>query len=197
MNIYQKLSKLQSELKCPKSQFNSFGKYKFRNCEDIMEAAKPLLLSYSLTVTMSDDIINIGDRFYVKATATLVNAEKPDEIIYASAFAREALTKKGMDDSQITGTASSYARKYCLNGLYAIDDTKDADSMENQDNKQSKQIIIGQDNINWLSRFCKTHDIKDKQILMSKYSFDPYGTTAEQFDPIKITMESDYQKATT
>ena len=134
MNIYQKLSKLQSELKCPKSQFNSFGKYKFRNCEDIMEAAKPLLLSYSLTVTMSDDIINIGDRFYVKATATLVNAEKPDEIIYASAFAREALTKKGMDDSQITGTASSYARKYCLNGLYAIDDTKDADSMDNATN---------------------------------------------------------------
>ena len=135
MNIYQKLSKLQSELKCPKSQFNSFGKYKFRNCEDIMEAAKPLLLSYSLTVTMSDDIINIGDRFYVKATATLVNAEKPDEIIYASAFAREALTKKGMDDSQITGTASSYARKYCLNGLYAIDDTKDADSMDNATNE--------------------------------------------------------------
>ena len=138
MNIYQKLSKLQSELKCPKSQFNSFGKYKFRNCEDIMEAAKPLLLSYSLTVTMSDDIINIGDRFYVKATATLVNAEKPDEIIYASAFAREALTKKGMDDSQITGTASSYARKYCLNGLYAIDDTKDADSMDNATNASQR-----------------------------------------------------------
>ena len=195
MNIYQKLATVQTELKCQKSQYNNFGKYKYRNLEDIMEAVKPLLLKNSLAMIVSDEIINIGDRFYIKATATIINAEKPDETIQATALARESLNKKGMDDSQITGTASSYARKYCLNGLYAIDDTKDADSMDNQDNKQSKQIIIGQDNINWLSRFCKDHDIKDKQILMSKYRFDPYETTAEQFEPIKAIMESEYKEA--
>ena len=135
MNIYQKLATVQTELKCQKSQYNNFGKYKYRNLEDIMEAVKPLLLKNSLAMIVSDEIINIGDRFYIKATATIINAEKPDETIQATALARESLNKKGMDDSQITGTASSYARKHCLNGLYAIDDTKDADSMDNATNE--------------------------------------------------------------
>ena len=125
MTIYSKLAMIQRTLKAPKGQYNSFGKYKYRNCEDILEAVKPLLNECVLTI--SDDIQLIGDRFYVKATATLQYQELS---VSVSAFAREALDKKGMDDSQITGAASSYARKYALNGLFLIDDTKDADSDE-------------------------------------------------------------------
>jgi hypothetical protein len=125
------LSKIQKELKAPKGQLNEFGGYKYRSCEDILEAVKPLLGEAVLTIT--DEIVLIGDRYYIKATATL--SEKP-ESISVSAFAREALVKKGMDESQITGAASSYARKYALNGLFCIDDTKDADS--NGDTKEVK-----------------------------------------------------------
>lgn len=119
------LNKIQRELKAPKGQFNSFGKYHYRNCEDILEAIKPLLGDASLI--LSDDIVQFGERYYVKATATLIGK---DGTVGASAtaYAREALDKKGMDEAQITGAASSYARKYALNGLFCIDDTKDADS---------------------------------------------------------------------
>lgn len=121
---------IQSELKAPKGQYNSFGKYKYRSCEDIVEAVKPLLAKYECHLSMTDDVVAVLDRVYVKATATIY---KGSEIIgTATAFAREALDKKGMDDSQITGTASSYARKYALNGLLAIDDTKDADTNEHK-----------------------------------------------------------------
>lgn len=120
---------IQSNLKAPKSQRNTFGGYNYRNCEDIMEAVKPLLKEVNCTLVVSDDIVQIGDRIYVKATATL---RTPNGTEYQNtAFAREALTKKGMDDSQVTGAASSYARKYALNGLFCIDDTKDADSLNN------------------------------------------------------------------
>lgn len=120
------LKKIQQELKAPKSQFNSFGKYHYRSAEDILEAVKPLLAKHNAVLTLSDDVIEIGGRIYVKATATL----KADETVQVTAFAREPLEKRGMDDSQITGTASSYARKYALNGLFLIDDTKDADTDE-------------------------------------------------------------------
>lgn len=122
--IYEELSRIQKELKAPKGQFNKFGNYKYRSCEDILEAVKPLLGKCCLTI--SDEILLIGDRFYVKATARL--ALSNDDYIENSALAREALDKKGMDESQITGASSSYARKYALNGLFAIDDTKDADA---------------------------------------------------------------------
>jgi hypothetical protein len=122
------LVKIQNELKAPKSQFNAFGKYKYRNCEDILEALKPLLLKYNATLVVFDEIVLIGERYYVKATASFVCN---NEGYFNTAYARESLDKKGMDDSQITGTASSYARKYALNGLFLIDDTKDADSMDN------------------------------------------------------------------
>jgi hypothetical protein len=119
------LSIIQSELKAPKGQFNAFGKYKYRSCEDIVEAVKPVLRKYNFALIISDDIVLIGDRYYVKATAKISNGT----ITYsATAFAREEETRKGMDGSQVTGSASSYARKYALNGLFAIDDTKDADS---------------------------------------------------------------------
>lgn len=124
-----RVSTLQIELKAPKGQKNTFGGYRYRSCEDILEAVKPLLKKHNLVLTISDDMLQIGDRYYVCATATLRDAEGAGEI-KNSAYAREAEAKKGMDESQITGTASSYARKYALNGLFCIDDTKDTDTDE-------------------------------------------------------------------
>ncbi len=122
------LQQIQTELKAPKGQYNSFGKYKYRSCEDILEAVKPLLAKHGAELMISDNIEFIGDRFYVRATAVM---RKDGEVIgTATAFAREPAEKKGMDESQITGTASSYARKYALNGLLLIDDTKDDDTDE-------------------------------------------------------------------
>lgn len=122
-----KLTEIQHRLKAPKGQYNSFGKYKYRSCEDILEAVKPILKDVGCVLTLSDDIVLIGDRYYVKATARI---KGPDTDEFVTAYAREDLDKKGMDGSQITGTASSYARKYALNGLFCIDDTKDADTDE-------------------------------------------------------------------
>ena len=136
--FWAKLAKVQSELKAPKSQYNSFGKYKYRSCEDILEAVKPILRDNGMTLTIYDSVELIGERFYIKATATLTDAESTCST-ECTAYAREDAEKKGMDGSQITGTASSYARKYCLNGLFLIDDTKDADTdaykMQQQDKK--------------------------------------------------------------
>ena len=126
MSIHKELARIQKELKAPKGQFNKFGKYNYRNCEDILEAVKPML--NGLVLTLSDKIEAIGGNVYVTSTAKLMDGENSIEV---SASAREAVTKKGMDDSQITGTSSSYARKYALNGLFCIDDTKDADTMDN------------------------------------------------------------------
>ena len=131
------LSKIQSAIKAPKGQFNSFGKYKYRSCEDIVEAVKPVINPLGFYLTLSDEIISIGTRFYVKATATVSNGT---ESFTSTAFAREEEVKKGMDGSQITGASSSYARKYALNGLFAIDDTKDADT---QDNKVEDEVHAG------------------------------------------------------
>lgn len=134
-----KLIQIQQKLKAPKGQYNSFGKYKYRSQEDILEAVKPHLASVGATLTVSDDLQYIGDRYYVKATATLYD-ESGEVIEQVSAYAREEEIKKGMDGSQITGTASSYARKYALNGLFLIDDTKDADTDEwkNQTDRQKE-----------------------------------------------------------
>lgn len=129
MNLKEKLLKIQTELKAPKGQFNSFGGYKYRSCEDILEAVKPLLAENKCVLTITDTVDNIGERFYIKAAAVLADTES-DESIINTAYARESDDKKGMDGSQITGTASSYARKYALNGLFLIDDTKDADTDE-------------------------------------------------------------------
>ena len=122
-----KLLEIQHKLKAPKGQYNNFGKYKYRSCEDILEAVKPILYEVGCTLTLEDEVVLIGDRYYIKATARL-KGEDTDEVV--TAYAREAETKTGMDASQITGTASSYARKYALNGLFCIDDTKDADTDE-------------------------------------------------------------------
>ncbi len=127
MNVYEKLANVQAALKAPKGQYNSFGKYKYRSCEDIVESVKPLLKQNGLLLTLTDEIENIGERFYVKATATIFDIAD-GSMIYVCAYAREEETKKGMDGSQVTGASSSYARKYALNGIFAIDDTKDSDS---------------------------------------------------------------------
>lgn len=129
------MSEIQAKLKAPKGQFNSFGKYRYRSCEDIVEAVKPLLAEYGYYLNMRDDIRVAGDRVYVEAYCAVMNGESV--IAHSTAFAREPEAKKGMDESQITGTASSYARKYALNGLFAIDDTKDADTDEHK--KQTSQ----------------------------------------------------------
>lgn len=127
MNIYEKLLNVQNQLKAPKNQYNSFGKYNYRNCEDILEAVKPLCKAYNAVCYLTDEIVMIGDRYYVKATACFVDVET-GEGMSAIAYAREEETKKGMDGSQVTGASSSYARKYALNGLFDIDDTKDSDT---------------------------------------------------------------------
>ena len=127
MTIYEKLSAIQSELKAPKSQYNSFGKYNYRNCEDILEAVKPLCAKYKAVSVMGDEVIQIGERYYIKSTARLIDLES-DGVVENTAYAREEAEKKGMDGSQVTGASSSYARKYALNGLFAIDDTKDSDT---------------------------------------------------------------------
>ena len=126
MNVYEKLIAIQSELKAPKSQYNNFGKYAYRNCEDILEALKPILKEHKSTIYISDEIVTVLERFYVKATVTFIDAETGEKIIN-TAYAREEEDKKGMDGSQVTGSSSSYARKYALNGMFAIDDTKDSD----------------------------------------------------------------------
>ena len=128
-HILKKTFDIQQELKVPKNQRNTFGNYNFRNCEDIMEASKPICAKHNCLLTCSDELIQVGDRYYVKATATLFDIDS-EESISTSACAREEETKKGMDASQITGASSSYARKYALNGLLQLDDNKDADTNE-------------------------------------------------------------------
>ena len=123
--MYDKILKIQQELKVPKNQKNTFGNYNYRSCEDIIENVKPLCHKEGLVLFLSDEVMQVGDRVYVKATATLSDGKTTVE---CTGIAREALTQKGMADSQITGATSSYARKYALNGLFAIDDTKDADA---------------------------------------------------------------------
>jgi hypothetical protein len=129
------LADIQAKLKAPKGQFNSFGKYKYRSCEDIVEAVKPIINPLGFSLTLSDEIVLIGDRYYVKATATISNGANTHTV---TSFAREEAEKKGMDGSQITGAASSYARKYALNGLFAIDDTKDSDETNDHGKAEPK-----------------------------------------------------------
>jgi len=184
--IYEKLSKVQNELKAPKGQFNSFGKYKYRSCEDILEAVKPILEKNKALVILSDEIVVMGTdkqtgevftqespRAYVKATATFIDIETGEKET-ATAFAREELSKKGMDGSQISGASSSYARKYALNGLFNIDDTKDSDFTNglNEDKKENKEKILENDEPKDL--VCKEcgATITEK---VAKYSKSKYG----------------------
>lgn len=132
VGVFKKLREVQCKLIAPKNQYNAFGKYKYRSCEDILEGVKPLLAEIGAVVVIKDDIEQIGDRFYVKATAQFID-EETGEKVENTAYARESLDKKGMDSSQVTGATSSYARKYALNGLFCIDDVKDADTRDNNE----------------------------------------------------------------
>ena len=169
LNIYQKLRKVQTELKAPKGQYNSFGKYAYRSCEDILEALKPLLDREQLVLILSDSMEVVGDRVYVKATATLTNAEDESQVITTSAFAREEESKKGMDGSQVTGASSSYARKYCLNGLFNIDDNKDSDAINTGDSSATvematKEQVAKLEELQ-LRNWCKTKKGKELEEL--------------------------------
>lgn len=137
MNVYEKLAAVQSALKAPKSQRNNFGGYNYRSCEDIVEAVKPLLAQYGLLLLMRDEIEMVADRIYVKAIVSVVDTADGTSVV-ATAYAREELSKKGMDASQVTGASSSYARKYALNGMLAIDDTKDSDATNDHGKGEEK-----------------------------------------------------------
>lgn len=182
MNIYEKLLKIQTELKAPKGQENTFGHYKYRSCEDILEAVKPLLEKNKATLQLTDKIEYLGDRYYIKATAVLIDTEdsKNGEIacIENVAYARESETKKGMDDSQITGTASSYARKYALNGLFCIDDTKDADTNEYKEQQQDRDKRIDKKMLESLNKAIENAKIQDNvvELILRQYG---YTSTSE------------------
>lgn len=172
MTIGEKLCKIQQTMKAPKNLYNSFGKYKYRNAESILEAFKPYEKEYSVYLTLCDSVEQVGDRIYIKATATLHDCETDCEIS-ASAYARESFEKKGMDDSQITGTASSYARKYALNGLFLLDDTKDADtdeyknqekSGEKEHKEESKRMTAKREAI---KNICSKHGLEPEMIASS------------------------------
>ena len=164
--IYEKLLAVQNELKAPKDKRNNFGGYNFRSCEGILEAVKPLLQEQGLMLTIKDEVVNIGDRYYVRATVLLDDISSNGEIAI-TALAREEEAKKGMDASQITGTASSYARKYALNGLFLIDDTKDADTDEfhrtTQENGQ-KTNVATQPNQPPAKKIALTQKIVDEKL---------------------------------
>lgn len=195
-NLYEKLSEVQNELKAPKSQKNTFGNYKYRSCEDILEALKPILKKNRLSLVIDDTLENIGDRYYVKATAILYDLDSSDKISN-NAYAREEETKKGMDGSQITGTASSYARKYALNGLFNIDDTKDADTDEygkTTKNKSNNQFEDATNDDNdetkieaeFNSKLVESESDLDK--VIESYGLSDYSamTIEQKLDAIKI-----------
>lgn len=171
MNIYEKLLSIQTELKAPKGQRNDFGKYNYRSCEDILEAVKPICNKNKAVLILSDELVNMGERYYIKATATLYDIEESASVSN-SAYARESENKKGMDDSQITGTASSYARKYALNGLFNIDDTKDSDTNE----------YLEQNNKEW--QVDEVPKITSEQITILKKTIEKYKVTDEQVKEI-------------
>ena len=193
-NIYMKLVEVQSELKAPKSQFNKFGNYAYRNCEDILEALKPILNKVKAIVSISDEVVLVGERYYIKATVKFIDAET-GEVVEASAMAREEESKKGMDASQLTGSTSSYARKYALNGLFAIDDTKDSDTTNTH----------GKDNVTTLSdaQLKRMYAIGSKAgysnskvdtMIKQKYSKDAKFMTKTEYDNVVDGLEKIVKK---
>ncbi len=181
MNIREKLLNIQKELIAPKSQYNSFGKYNYRNCEDILEAVKPLLEKNKCTLVIKDELVLIGDRYYIKATVILADIEDAEGKIEATAYAREEENKKGMDGSQVTGASSSYARKYALNGLFCIDDTKDSDTT----NKQVKKLSEAQiKRLYAISNKAGYNNEKLKQLVHKKYEKEIENLTKDEYDYI-------------
>ena len=194
--ICKKLSEIQQKMKAPKNLYNSFGKYNYRNAESILEAFKPFEKEYNVFLILDDEIVSVGDRIYVKATATLCDCEEDGEI-KATAYAREAFEKKGMDESQITGTASSYARKYALNGLFLLDDTKDADTDEYANQKkigekesagQMKRIAIKK---KMIEDICQEHRLDAKMICTSN-GYDYEKMTETQLENMIASLKKKF-----
>ncbi len=183
MSVYLKLVKVQSELRAPKSQYNNFGKYAYRNCEDILEALKPLLNEVKALVNISDEVVLIGERYYIKATVKFIDAET-GEVVEASAMAREEETKKGMDASQLTGSTSSYARKYALNGLFAIDDTKDSDSTNAHDKGESKLSEAQIKRLYAIGNKAGYNSDKVKSMIKQKYNKEAEKMTKSEYDNV-------------
>lgn len=196
MTLKEKLSKIQQEMKAPKNLYNSFGKYKYRNAESILEAFKPFEDKYNVLMIVYDAVEQVGDRIYIKSIAELCDCES-DEVIRTQAYARESLEKKGMDDSQITGTASSYARKYALNGLFLLDDTKDADTDEykNQEKKgqedgkaEAKRIAVKRETIKTI---CKEHGL-EPEMICSMNGYDWSNMTETQLENMIGSLEKKF-----
>ena len=175
MSVYEKLLDIQNELKAPKSQYNNYGKYNYRNCEDILEAVKPICKKHKAVVFLSDKLVINGERHYIEATATFVDVET-NETIEVTAYAREEESKKGMDGSQVTGASSSYARKYALNGLFDVDDTKDSDFTNTKNNQsdnrnqnekpnEAKQEDVFSEINNAISSYSKQSGMKTKDVV--------------------------------
>ncbi len=189
----KELIAIQSELKVNKDLYNAFGKYKYRSCESILEALKPLLKKYECYLLLTDEIVNIGDRFYVKATAVLKKDNADHQGFQISAYAREELSKKGMDSSQVTGATSSYARKYALNGLFLIDDAKDSDTTNNgtqtstQTSAPSTQGKVDDDKVQSAIVAAKTLDA-----LKAQWKYTADGSDNRKLLEDKIKSHADY-----
>jgi hypothetical protein len=179
-----KLAEFQSKLKVPKNQFNAFGKYKYRSAEDIIEAVKALINPAGFSLNLIDEIALIGERFYVKATATISNGT---ETYLSVAYAREEETKKGMDGSQITGAASSYARKYALNGLFAIDDTKDADATNDHKETKLHELSPKSDKWNKAVEYCASKGIDG---IVKKYYLSEENRELMLNQALELTEEA-------
>ena len=195
----KELVSIQQELKAPKGQYNSFGKYHYRSCEDILEAVKPLLGKHNCILNISDQIEMVGDRFYVKATATIINSE--GKSVTTTAFAREQESKAGMDMSQLTGSTSSYARKYALNGLFCIDDTKDADTMDNTSEGKTAPAAPAaekkEDNRPWMSEK-NLNDIIERinggDVAVADLAYEHYRMKKEYREKIVVAVREYKQK---
>ena len=193
MSVYKKLIEVQTKLKAPKNQYNSFGKYSYRNCEDILEALKPILKEVGATIIISDEVVSVNERYYVKATVKFIDTET-GERVEASANAREEDNKKGMDSSQLTGSTSSYARKYALNGLFAIDDTKDSDFTNTHDKEDKKKTleVISEAQAKRMYMLAKGKDTNMVKQILANYGFnesrditkDKYNYICEQIEAI-------------
>ena len=199
MSVYLKLMNVQSELKAPKNQYNSFGKYAYRSCEDILEALKPVLLKHKAAVIVTDDIVFVDGRHYVKATVKFIDAET-GEVVENSALAREEESKKGMDACQLTGATSSYARKYALNGLFCIDDTKDSDATNTHGKEaptkaqtQSKQNTPTRSKVLSEEQIKALYEVSEKAgysatrlvaLVKAKYKCDPEYLTKAEYEHV-------------
>jgi len=188
-NFIQSIIKVQSELKAPKNQYNSFGDYKYRSCEDILEALKPLLVRENLLLTINDEVISIESRYYVKATVTITDGEHSQSV---SAFAREEQEKKKMDGAQITGGASSYARKYALNAMFLIDDTKDADNQEPVNPKVQVPVKVP-----YLDKIAACNNLEDYSVLASMIKDDWATIPVQHHTTITESMKAKKLQLTT